>query len=183
MNSSERRENILKILNESGKPVSGKELAAILNVSRQVIVQDIALLRANGEEILSTNVGYLHPQRRMKSRVFKTTHSDERSADEMRLIVDCGGVVEDVFVYHKVYGVIRADLHIRSRADIDVFMEDIAAGKSSLLKNITAGYHYHTVTADSEQILDLIQERLDQNGFLAQLTDYEPVTFGPENGI
>lgn len=35
--------------------------------------------------------------------------------DELNLIVDCGGKVEDVFVYHKLYGVIRVEMNIKSR--------------------------------------------------------------------
>ena len=178
MNSAQRRQNILKILSESDRAVSGKELASLLNVSRQVIVQDIALLRANGEDIYSTNVGYLRPAQTRVSRVFKTCHTDEEVVEELQLIVDCGGSVDDVFVYHKVYGVIRADLNIRSRVDIENFVRELASGRSSLLKNITSDFHYHTVTADSEAILDVIQEKLMQSGFLADLTEYEPVRFG-----
>ena len=177
MNSEQRREKILTILEESERAVSGKELAAMLNVSRQAIVQDIALLRANGEDIFSTNLGYVCPKQTRSSRVFKTCHSDERVVEELQLIVDCGGTVEDVFVYHKVYGVIKADLHIRSRVDIEKFIEELESGRSSLLKNITSDYHYHTVYAESEAALDVIQEKLQDNDFLAALTDYEPVNF------
>lgn len=178
MKSAERREQILEILSGSSKAVSGKELAARLGVSRQVIVQDIALLRANGENIYSTNLGYLCPVQRSVSRVFKTCHTDEQVAEELQLIVDCGAAVKDVFVYHKVYGVIRAELNIRSRVDIENFLAELASGRSSLLKNITSDFHYHTVIADSETMLDIVQEKLLQHGFLADLTEYEPVKFG-----
>ena len=177
MNSAERRDEILKILTSSSSPVSGKELASTLNVSRQAIVQDIALLRANGNEIISTNLGYTSPSQNRSSRVFKTYHSDERVEEELQLIVDCGGMVKDVFVYHKVYGVIRADLNISSRLDIEKFMAELKSGRSSLLKNITSDFHYHTVYASSEQALDIIKEKLSENNVLAPLTDYEPVKF------
>lgn len=177
MNSTERRNKILDILEKSEGPVSGKELACALNVSRQAIVQDIALLRANGEDIFSTNLGYVSMKQSRTSRVFKTCHSDERVVEELQLIVDCGGFVKDVFVYHKVYGVIKADLNIRSRIDIERFMKELESGRSSLLKNITSDYHYHTVYAESEAALDVIQEKLQDNDFLAALTDYEPVNF------
>ena len=177
MNSRERRKEILNILRTTGDAVSGKDLAGRLNVSRQVIVQDIAILRANGETIFSTNLGYVLPQQSSASRVFKTHHTDEETEEELRLIVDLGGTVKDVFVYHKVYGVIRADLNIRSRLDINKFMDDIASGRSSLLMNITSDYHYHTVSADSDETLDIIQSSLADAGFLAELTDYEPVNF------
>ena len=95
--------------------------------------------------------------------------------------MDLGGCVKDIFVYHRAYGVIRGELNIRSRLDVQRFLDDVSSGKSTLLKNTTSGYHYHTVTADSEEILDLIQQALMDHGFLAPLTDYEPVNFWEEN--
>lgn len=177
MKAIERRENILRILSERQEPVAGVVLAGQLNVSRQVIVQDIALLRAAGNDILSMNQGYLIQSGQRISRVFKVIHGDDQVEEELGLIVDLGGFIKDVFVYHKAYGVLRADMDIRSRLDIQKFMEKIASGKSSLLMNITSGYHYHTVFADSIQLLDIIQEKLEQKGFLAELQDYEPVEF------
>lgn len=177
MNGEERRSQILQILSDSTKPVAGTVLAQKLAVSRQVIVQDIALLRANGITIFSTNKGYLLQEDKECSRVFKVIHADEEVEEELSLIIDLGGLVKDVFVYHKVYGVLRAEMNIKSRMDIRKYMEDISTGKSSLLKNVTSGYHYHTIIADCEEILDMIQEELQKHGFLAQLQDYEPVDF------
>lgn len=177
MNGTERRKCILQILSASDKPVSGVSMAKQLQVSRQVIVQDIALLRANGTEIISTNHGYLLQSGQNVSRVFKLIHSDSEVEEELSMFVDLGGVVRDVFVYHKVYGVVRAEMNVRSRLDVHNFMKNISLGKSSLLKNITSGYHYHTVFADNEETLDLIQECLQERGFLAKLQDYEPVDF------
>ena len=177
MSGEKRRENLLKILQESHKPVSGTKLAEKFQVSRQVVVQDIALLRASNHDIVSTHKGYVLKDKDHISRVFKVKHSEEKMLDELNLIVDCGGKVEDVFVYHKVYGVLRADMNIKSRRDIKNYLEEISSGKSSLLKNVTSGYHYHTILADSEDILDAIQDELQQKGFLAKLQDYEPVDF------
>lgn len=177
MNGEERRKKILRILTESDTPVSGVALAGKLSVSRQVIVQDIALLRANGTGIFSTNRGYLIQKQKEYSRVFKIYHSDEDVETELSLIVDLGGIIKDVFVYHKVYGVVRADMNIKSRMDIRNYLQDISTGKSSLLKNVTSGFHYHTIIAESENILDMIQEELQNKGFLAKLQDYEPVDF------
>ena len=108
-------------------------------------------------------------------------HSDDEVEEELSAIVDAGGHVKDVFVYHKGYGVLRADMNIKSRRDIKNYLEEISSGKSSLLKNVTSGYHYHTILADSEEILDAIQEELQQKGFLAKLQDYEPVDFWGED--
>ena len=178
MNGEQRRKQLMALLSDSSTPISGTVLARQMHVSRQVIVQDIALLRANGAEILSASRGYLMMQTEHPcSRVFKVLHSDEETEQELTMIVDLGGRIQDVFVYHKVYGVVRADMNIRSRKDIRTFMEDIISGNSSLLKNVTSGYHYHTVFADDEQSLDVIQESLQNRGFLARLQDYEPVDF------
>lgn len=180
MNGEERRTKIIEILRGSKAPLSGTALAKQLGVSRQVIVQDMALLRANSHTILSTNQGYVLSDAGSASRVFKVIHSDEQVEEELSLIVDCGGRIEDVFVSHKIYDIVKAPMNIRSRLDIRRFMDNLASGKSSLLKNVTGGYHYHTVTADSEEILDYILESLKERGFLAPLQDYEPVNFWKE---
>lgn len=177
MNGEDRREKIISILKSSNAPVAGLTLAKELGVSRQVIVQDIALLRANATAIFSTNRGYVLQEKNVCERVFKVQHTDEEVEEELSIIVDMGGFVKDVFVYHKVYGVLKAEMNIKSRMDIRKYMEDINSGKSSLLKNVTSGYHYHTISADSEEILDMIQEDLSKRGFLAKLQDYEPVNF------
>jgi hypothetical protein len=177
MDGAKRREQIVNILRAGKAPISGAAIAKQCGVSRQVIVQDIALLRAQGVDIISTSQGYLLTSPALVSRVFKVRHADEEVEEELSLFVDCGGIVEDVFVYHKVYGILRAEMNIRSRLDVQHFVDDIKSGKSSLLKNVTSGYHYHTVYAPSEQLLDVIQQRLKERGFLAQLKDYEPVEF------
>lgn len=177
MKGSTRREKLIELLVNSDAPISGRALAQELGVSRQVIVQDISLLRAQKHEITSTNTGYILMSSQKTSRVFKVTHTDEQVEEEMKTIVDFGGIIEDVFIYHKIYGTVRADMNIHSRRDIEIFMDNLRSGKSSLLKNVTAGYHYHTVTAPTEAILDLIQRQLEEKGFLAQLQDYEPVDF------
>ena len=149
----------------------------MLGVSRQIIVQDVALIRANGIEILSTNRGYVIQEDTEVSRVFKVHHTNEEVEEELNLFVDLGGKVEDVFVYHKVYGVIKANLNIKSRRDVKKYMDGISSGKSTNLLNLTSNYHYHTVIAEDEQTLDLIQDELNKRGFLAKLQDYEPVDF------
>ena len=178
MSGQKRREEIIRKLSHAASPVSGETLAKEFSVSRQVIVQDIALIRALGYDIISTNRGYLiQGKTNVCSRVFKVKHTEEEVADELNLFVDAGGKVCDVFIYHKVYGVVQAKLDIRSRLDVQKYMKEIQSGKSSLLSKVTSGYHYHTVEADSEEVLDLIQEALNERGFLAKLQDYEPVDF------
>lgn len=181
MEGDKRREKLLLILKEANGPVPGSDLAEKLGVSRQVIVTDITLLRAKNLDITSTNRGYMIAGGKEPSRVFKVIHSDDDVEKELTAIVDGGGIVEDVFVYHKVYGVVRAPLNLKSRRDITNYMNQIKSGKSTLLKNVTSGYHYHTVLADNTKVLDEIQETLWELGFLAKLQEYEPVSFGPND--
>ena len=163
----------------SEEPVSGTALSERLGVSRQIIVQDMALLRSRGDlQILSTYQGYvLQMPEEPCRRVFKVRHSEERTEEELQEMVDLGGRVEDVFVYHSVYGVVRGQLQIGSRKDIAAFMQRLKQSSSAPLMQITDDYHYHTVSAADEHTLDQIQERLKERGFLAPLREYEPVNF------
>ena len=166
MTGEERRKGIVRQIQEGEQPIPAKKLAADYNVSRQVIVQDIALIRAAGYAIISTNRGYILTEPKTVSRVFKVQHTDEQVEEELCAIVDLGGCVDNVMVNHRVYGHMEASLMIRSRRNVAEFVEDIRSGKSSPLKNITSNYHYHKVSADSEDTLDLIEEDLKKRGFL-----------------
>ena len=179
MRAAERRERILELLHNAEAPISGSALAQMMGVSRQIIVQDITLLRTGlGIDILSTYQGYVIPRQQVVcSRVYKVRHSTDRTEEELREIVDLGGFVKDVFVYHSVYGVVRGDLNIRSGKDIRAFLQRLRASRSAPLMQITDDYHYHTVEADSQQTLDQIQERLETLGFRAPLLEHEPVDF------
>ena len=141
MSGEERRNELLSRIRNSGKPLAGAGLAREFEVSRQVIVQDIALLRAAGYDIISTNRGYLLKGISQSSRVFKVRHRDDQIEDELNTIVDCGGTVRDVFVNHEVYGEIRAELGVSSRLQVARFMEGINSGRSQPLKNVTSGIH------------------------------------------
>ena len=169
MNAEDRREMILIQLNESELPISGSQLAKLLNVSRQVIVQDIALLRANNHDIISTSSGYLLRSPSKPQRVFCVTHKDESILDELYTIVDLGGHIIDVHIHHKIYGNISAPLNIKSRKDAKKFMEDIDSGTSTPLKNLTHDEHYHLVQADSKEDLDMIESELRKKGYLLEV--------------
>lgn len=166
MTGAERREGIIETIKNSSVPVSGTVLAKKYEVSRQVIVQDIALIRAAGHEILSTHRGYILESKPSVRRVFKVIHTEEQLEEELQTIVDLGGNVLNVKIRHRVYGEMEAPLQIRSRKQVQRFMEDIHSGKSSPLMNITSHYHYHEVEADSEETLDLIEHELEKKGFL-----------------
>lgn len=174
MSGEERREKMLTLLQNAKESVSGTALAESFAVSRQVVVQDIALLRAGGYDILSTNRGYMVQQKSSSQRIFKVRHTDEQMEEELNLFVDFGGIVEDEFVYHKIYDVVRVKIGLKSRRDVAKYMEQLKSGISKSLSDVTSGYHYHTITAESEQILDQIQEELEHKGFLAEMREYEP---------
>ncbi len=163
-----RRNQIIDYLTLENNAVSGNALSEKFNVSRQVIVQDIALLRAEGYPIISTNKGYLYAGSLKKSRIFKVCHSDEEIADELNTIVDFGGTVIDVFVNHKIYGRMTASLNINSRLDVLNYLDKLDSGSSTPLKNVTSGYHYHTVEAASDEILDKIEKKLSEKQYLIE---------------
>ena len=167
MKVTERRKAIVNLLSASKTPISGGELSKQFNVSRQIIVQDITVLKGLGYEIFSTHHGYLLQKSPLVERVFKLKHTTEQTEDELNSIVDLGGTVVDVFVWHKVYGKISAALNIFSRLHVKQFLEGVRTGKSTELMNITGGYHYHTVRADSEAVLDRIGETLQQKNYIA----------------
>ena len=168
MTGIERRNEIIKIIQNSDIPVSGSTLSSFLGVSRQVIVQDIALIRAAGYDIISTHRGYILNTPHTVQRVFKVYHSDELLEEELCSIVDLGGSVLNTMVNHKVYGHLEAELGIRSRKNVAEFMNALKCGKSSPMKNITGGYHYHTIEADSEETLNMIEAMLREKNFLIE---------------
>ena len=167
MKAQERRIAIANFLLSEGRAVSGGELSEKFGVSRQIIVQDITILKNSGYDILSTHNGYVIQASPLKERVFKMYHTTEQTENELSLIVELGGTVVDVFVWHRMYGKLSAPLNIFSHLHVKQFIEGVRSGKSSELMNITGGYHYHTVRAESEEILDRIGRALDEQGYIA----------------
>lgn len=167
--TEKRRFKILETLKESSTPQSGTELAKKFGVSRQVIVQDIALLKAEEHPIISTNRGYQLVIENSCEKIFKVFHRDEDIITELNAIVDLGAIVKDVFVKHKVYGVLEAEMNIKSRRDVKRFMDRITSGVSSPLKSLTKNYHYHTIVAESEEILMEVEDTLRNLGFLVEV--------------
>ncbi len=168
MKAEDRRKEIALYLMSKSEPASGTELSERFHVSRQIIVQDIALLKAQGYEVVSTHYGYVINKSPLVERVFKLFHKREQTREELMLIVGNGGTVVDDFVWHKVYGKIEAKLNLFSEYHIDKFLEGVRTGKSTELMDITGGYHYHTVRADSEQTLNAIEKALQDKGFLVR---------------
>ena len=167
MKANERRKAIVNLLLSEQEALSGSTLSERFGVSRQIIVQDITVLKGMGYDILSTHNGYIMQKSPLKERVLKLHHTTEQTEDELSLIVGLGGTVVDVFVWHKVYGKMEAKLNIFSSLHVKQFIEGVRTGKSSELMNITGGYHYHTIRADSEEILDRIENVLKERGYIA----------------
>lgn len=176
MNGTQRQTTILTLLQHADAPITAKELAARFHVSRQVIVQDVAILRATTPGIISTCRGYTMQQSAGFSREFKVCHRDEDTERELKLIVDCGGSVKNVSIKHRIYGRITVDMDISSRQDVDEYLALLHTGKSTLLANAAAGYHYHLVEAASGERLELIGKRLSEAGLLAPLSPWEQET-------
>ena len=166
MKAEERRKEIVLYLTGSKVAVSGTELSKIFKVSRQIIVQDIALIKASGYDVVSTHHGYVLQSTPLAERVFKVYHTSEQTKDELSIIVKLGGTVVDVFVWHKVYGKMTAPLNISSRHHIAQFLKGIRTGKSSELMNVTGGYHYHTVRAETQEILNKIEQALEDLNYI-----------------
>jgi len=165
---NERRRDILNILKTSGSPVNGSELGERFKVSRQVIVQDIALLRAEGEDIIATPRGYMVVGE--SSKILKKIVSCHRKTseleEELRIIIDRGGRLVDVIVEHPVYGEITGNLDLRTRKDIDSFLEKLKESEGEPLSLLTAGIHIHTIEVESEEDFLSIEKELFEKGYL-----------------
>lgn len=168
-----RRKEILNILSKAETPVSASALAGKFGVSRQVIVQDLAVIRAATPNIISTSRGYVMQHDTTCTREFKMQHREDEVEKELTLIVDLGGSVKNISVSHRIYGRITGEMHISSRQDVAEFMEAIKTGSSTLLGEITSGYHFHLIEAPSEERLNLIEEKLDEAGLIAPLSEWE----------
>ena len=170
MTGEERREQLLHLLRNQQEPMSGTALAQRFHVSRQVIVQDIALMRAENIAVLSTNKGYLIrtaaavPQQ--PKRVFYVRHDTGQVLDEFMSVIELGGRILDVAVEHELYGQIRVDLLIENVQDAQDFVRKLSHCKDNPLKVLTDDCHYHTVSAPSEKLLDLIELELRKKQYL-----------------
>ena len=170
METENRRQQILNLLENQHKPVSGTVLSRLFGVSRQVIVQDIALLRAENKNILSTNKGYVlfkQPDKEELTRQIVCIHHNiEEMENELNCIVDNGGYVLDVSVDHELYGKISAELILHNRADVEDFVARMKVSKSKPLNELTGEVHYHTIGAKSADILDRIERKLEEKGII-----------------
>jgi len=164
-----RREHILAAIKNSLKPVSASVLAKELNVSRQVIVGDVALLRAQGHEIIATARGYMIPNFTDTSQYLGKIvcqHMPADTKDELYIMVDMQAIVVNVIVEHGFYGEITGVLNLAIRADVDIFIEKVEKAEVRLLSELTMGIHIHTVACRNKAHFEGVCEALHSKGYL-----------------
>ena len=169
LNSEERRNYILNTLAKSTKPHSATSLARACEVSRQIIVGDIALMRASGTEIVATNRGYLlKKDDGVFRKTVKVRHDFSRLREELYSMVDGGTRVVDVVVDHKIYGSISASLDLSNRREVDEFVESFKNANDMSLSTITNHELYHTLEADSQEAIDYVLKKLKEEKFISE---------------
>lgn len=172
MNANQRREKILAQLNNALGPISASQLAQKYDVSRQIIVGDIALLRANDHDIIATNRGYLLAENTSQpSNCFvgkiKSQHTSSQTVDEIRCIILNGGEILDVSIDHPVYGILTAPLNISNYSDMEAYLNEMDKLEGGFLSSLTGGVHTHTVSCESKAHFDAIIEMLQVGNFVS----------------
>lgn len=168
MKSNERRALIRKLLVEATDPIKGITLAQSYNVTRQVIVKDIAIMRASGDNIMATPDGYVMGSLTLDKckAIIAVSHNEDQLEEELKTIIKYGGIVEDVIVEHSLYGEIKAMLMIKNLNDVDKFVVKYKRSNSKMLSILTNGVHLHTIIADNNENLNLIINELTQKGYI-----------------
>lgn len=167
MEAASRRQAILDRLRTADRPVSASALAAGLNVSRQIIVGDIALLRAGGAEISATPRGYVLPRATDGiTRTIACRHTLAQTGQELDILVDNGCTVLDVIVEHPVYGQLTGQLQISSRYDVEQFLARIRDSDAAPLSMLTGGLHLHTLCCPNEDAYTRACAALKADGLL-----------------
>lgn len=171
-NAEMRRTEILKKLKQAKGSISGTMLAGQYEVSRQIIVRDISILKADGHAIVSTSKGYVYRPAERPGKPFKRTiacqHNFEKMEYELQLIIDNGAMIDNVSIDHPVYGEMTGELMIVTDEDLKLFMERMHKEKSRMLANLTDNVHLHTISADTEKILDNAVRDLIEKGYIIQ---------------
>lgn len=165
MTAIERRNAIYQVLS-ADTPISATALAGRFGVTRQVVVGDIALLRAEGHSVIATPRGYIIPVPDGFLRTIACVHNAAQTRDELNAMVDCGCTVIDVVVEHPVYGQLTAPLAISSRYDVEQFIEKMASASASPLSSLTEGIHLHTLSCPDAQVFDHLCDKLREMGML-----------------
>ncbi|MFJ7974763.1 3H domain-containing protein [Peribacillus sp. JNUCC 23] len=165
----ERRGKLLSLLQTSEQPITGSTLSKMTNVSRQVIVSDITLLKARNEPIVATSQGYIYLQSKkptMHERTVACNHDPSLTETELNLLVDLGIMVKDVKVEHPVYGDLTASIMVANRKEVQQFLEKVSQTKAAYLSELTNGIHLHTIAASSEELLNEAEAALKKADIL-----------------
>lgn len=166
MTAAQRRSAIYDQLTHATAPISAAALAQRYQVTRQVVVGDIALLRAEGRSITATPRGYMIPAETGLKRTIACTHSAEDTQRELFAMVDCGCTVVDVVVEHPVYGQLTAPLALSSRYDVQQFIHRMSVSNAQPLSALTGGVHLHTLSCPNEAIFVHLKATLSDMGIL-----------------
>ena len=167
MQAEERRKQILEFLGSSSGPVSAGRLSKAFRVSRQIIMGDVAILRASGIDITATPKGYIltGSSEGVLHRI-PCRHRAEEMKKELQIMVDNGCLVKDVIVEHPVYGELSGQLNLSTRHDVDEFMVRVRKKDAAPLSDLTGGIHLHTVLFPDEETYQRVLKSLREAGFL-----------------
>ena len=165
MTAIERRNAIYQVLS-ADTPISATALAGRFGVTRQVVVGDIALLRAAGRSVIATPRGYIIPVPDGFLRTIACVHTAQQTRDALNAMVDCGCTVIDVVVAHPVYGQLPAPLAISSRFEVEQIIEKMASASASPLSALTEGIHLHTLSCPDEEVFNHLRDKLREMGML-----------------
>ncbi|MCZ2492112.1 transcription repressor NadR [Dellaglioa carnosa] len=169
MNGKDRQENIKEQLYNNANAISANQFAQQFKVSRQTIVGDIALLRAQGEQILASFNGYTYDQEPNKIiKMIVCKHRVDRVQEELELLIRNGAEVQNVTINHEIYGELSGTLLIKTENDINEFMTKLNGHKGRLLSELTAGIHTHLIKVASEESFAKIQQELFDAGLSYQ---------------
>ena len=167
MNAKVRRSAILARLKHENGPVSATALAKEHGVSRQIIVGDIALLRAGGEPISATPRGYLLDRENAgELHTVAVRHTTQEMERELQICVDNGCTVLDVVVEHPIYGQLVGQLQLSSRYDVEQFLNRSRSGAARPLSDLTGGIHLHRLLCPDEAAYQRVCRQLDEAGIL-----------------
>lgn len=173
MDAKQRRAELLRMLQMDIKAMSATNIGEKFGVSRQIIVGDIALLRAAGHDIVATQSGYILAKKTVAderadedSYILACRHDKTMLENELHTIVDNGGILVGISIDHPLYGNISLPMDIRSRYDADAFISKVAMTGSALLSSLTDGAHLHTIRCNTPEAYRRILAGLREAGIL-----------------
>lgn len=173
LHGEERRQMLVDTLQQASKPITGRELGELTNVSRQVIVGDITLLKARDEPIIATSQGYVYmhpqtaPQKLEKTLVCR--HAPDQTEEELNILVDSGVTVKDVKIEHPIYGDLSASIMVSNRNEVKDFIRQVNDANAVYLSKLAeGGIHLHTILADHQQQITDAEEALRKADILVE---------------